>query len=140
MSSSFNLAFLFTFLSLILISSCASPKEEADKAIQKGITYVFLTYDEIHVREIQTIQNPGLNQKYKDCGVAYTGARNALTQSQGFLKSGDYKKLPSLANFALQQTQICDKSLPQTETEFKKISLEAINVCKNIVEVVKRLA
>lgn len=139
MFSSFNL-FLFTFLSLILISSCTSPKEEADRAIQTAVTYLFLTYDEIHVREIQTVQNPDLNKKYKDCGVAYTKARNAMSKIQDFLKSGDYKKLPSLANFALQQTQNCDKFMPQTETEFKKLSLKAIDVCKNVLEVTKRLA
>lgn len=101
---------------------------------------MFLTYDEIHVREIQTIRNPELNRKYKDCGVAYTNATNALIKSQYFLKSGDYKKLPPLANFALQQTENCDKILPQTETEFKKLSLKAIDVCKNVLEVTKRLA
>ncbi|KAL6494536.1 hypothetical protein OROGR_031336 [Orobanche gracilis] len=147
MFSTYNYLFLFTLLSLVLVCSCnrdslSDLRGEADQMIRSSKTLLFWVYDEIHVREIETIKSPKLHQKYRNCGAAYTKAINALIMSQDSLKSGDYKKLPHLAIIALEQTEYCDYIFmpPENETRFKNLSLKAISACKNVLEVARRLA
>lgn len=145
MFTSHNLL-VFTFLSLTVVCSCslalATSRDEADKTINTSINYLYLNYDEIHVRELQARQDLVLKNKYNQCGVLYTDAANALIQSIDFLESGDYQKLPPLASTALEKIQDCDKVFtpPGNETSFKNLNEKAIDVCANVLNVVKGLA
>lgn len=114
------------------------------KPIKRASTVIFLqlTFDEIHVRELQNVKNIVLKNKYVQCGNLYTAAANALIQSRGFLKARNYQKLPSLATTALKKVQDCDKIFtpPGSETRFKSLSYQSINRCNNVLAVVKGLA
>lgn len=108
----------------------------AKDATQSSTTFLYLVYDEIHVREKQTLHDPVLHKMYNQCGSQYTEAVSALIQWQNLLISGDYKKLPSLASLALKQTQNCDANFapPETEpAEFKSLNQQSVYICSIIL-------
>ncbi|KAK4390508.1 hypothetical protein Sango_2114100 [Sesamum angolense] len=103
---------------------------------------VFFTYDEIHVREVKTVTDPVLNKIYHKCGALYTAAINALDKAKGFLKSGDFQKLPNLVSLALNQPALCDSSFtpPTVEpADFKNLNNEARDACSVILAISNRL-
>ncbi|KAL0438914.1 UNVERIFIED_CONTAM: hypothetical protein Slati_2374400 [Sesamum latifolium] len=104
---------------------------------------VFFTYDEIHVREVGTVSDPVLNKIYHKCGAQYTAAINALDKSKGFLKSGDFQKLPNLVSLALSQPALCDSNFapPTAEpADVKRLNNEARDACSVILAISNRLA
>ncbi|XP_057775119.1 uncharacterized protein LOC130994102 [Salvia miltiorrhiza] len=112
------------------------------KTIPYTSKFLFLIYDEIRVREIQSIKNPTLNKIYHKCGEAYTAATNTVNESQTVLQSGDYQKLLSLASNALNQAQSCSKNFGMGESEpsdFKSLDLKGQNVCSIVLAMSKQL-
>lgn len=105
--------------------------------VQSSAKFLFLVYDEIHVREIQTIRDPILNRIYHKCGVDYTAATNSLIKAQQIVQSGaDYHELLSLASDAVTQSQSCDKNFTPAQPEpsdFLSLSKKAQNVCSIVL-------
>ncbi|KAG8370576.1 hypothetical protein BUALT_Bualt14G0131500 [Buddleja alternifolia] len=137
-----NSTFCLDFLGH-LYHSGENLRDLAQDLIQTSTNFLHFTYDDIHVREIETSNNPALNMKYHRCGVQYTAAVNALIQSTNFLQSGNYQKVFSLASLAFEQPSNCDSNFNPPESEpadFKSINEKALDVCSIVLAVSKRLA
>lgn len=140
-SETLNAAYCLEFLRP-LYHSGKSLHDLARDTIRSSKTFLLLVYDEIHVREKETIRDPELNDKYHRCGVQYTSAINGIIQSINLLQSGDYQKLPALASLALKQTESCDMNFtpPGSEpSDFKSLNEKARDVCSVVLAVFKHL-
>lgn len=105
--------------------------------VQSTAKFLFLVYDEIHVREIETIKEPILNRIYHKCGAAYTAATNSLIKAQQIVQSApDYHHLPSLASDAATQARSCDNNFTPAQpqpSDFLSLSKKAQNVCSIVL-------
>lgn len=112
------------------------------KTVETSRKFLFLVYDEIHVREIQTIKNPTLNQIYNKCGEAYTAATNTLDQAKQIVQPANYQNLLNLATNALNQAQSCSKNfgmgVPEP-SDFKSLDQKGQNVCSVVLAMSKLL-
>lgn len=111
------------------------------KTVPTTTNFLFLIYDEIHVREIETINDPTLNQIYKKCGAAYTAATNSLDQANQSFQSGDYQKFLNSASNALNQAQSCATFFEKGSepSDFNSLDLQGQNVCSIVLVMSKQL-
>ncbi|VFQ78398.1 unnamed protein product [Cuscuta campestris] len=117
----------------------------AQKTVESSVTYVRLVYDEVHVREIDTmLKNHELHNSFNKCGVAYTKAVNDLIDIGTVLKSGGggYRTVQSLVVNAVQEIDTCDKLFTPPNGEpfdFKELAGKARYVCGIVLALANHL-